>query len=352
MGLIYGTPNVTSIGARWRSVITIGLDTSYPAGGYTVNPIYMGLTSIEQLNATANEAGFIYDFITATGKLKVLAASGGALTVTGTNLPSAVTGTAAAQVWTAGAYTPAGTNGISGITGSITVDYQQRADSFPVGNIRIYTGAIAGVFPQVGASLVQAVTGASGIVGAFNGIPPNSSLDIPGLIIGFFDTTNLVTGTNPDLSVFTFTPTMIVTVWQVTPPAAAFSCFSDQSLNVIQQVPENQLIVVGPGGALPHQVRYRLGPSQLETIQDDGVTTLVYEYAPSVANTIASAVSAQLFTGTPAALTGTNAASALTATAAAQVWSGAVAGAASFGEVTPGTNLSAVNNLQIVGIGL
>jgi len=69
-------PIVTSIGARYRSVAFVSLDSSYPTGGYTLTPGSFGLVSIEQANATANLGGFFYDYDTTTGKLVVYSAIG------------------------------------------------------------------------------------------------------------------------------------------------------------------------------------------------------------------------------------------------------------------------------------
>lgn len=284
MAVTYGTPIVTSVGARWRSDTTIGLDTSYPAGGYLLNPIYLKLISIEQCNATANEGGFIFDWITSTGKLKVLAASGGALTVTGTNLPSAVTGTAAAQIWTAGAYTPAGT----------------VASTF--------IGIAMGVHSHVLTRNTQtvAVTPGTGVSAALAGFP-----------IGCIESVKATVNAVPDVT--------------------------------IQMLPDGSTPVSGTATINP-------ATGVMQFLIADTVTSATATYITATTTAVSAGTPegtvTSTFTGTPAALTGSNAASALTATAAAQVWSGTVAGAASFAEVAPGTNLSALNALQIIAIGL
>ena len=71
---------------------------------------------------------------------------------------------------------------------------------------RLFTGAVTGT-PAVGATLSQAVTLATATV---NALVSATSFDLRDITIGF-DATNLVTGTNPDGTTFTMTPSATLT---------------------------------------------------------------------------------------------------------------------------------------------
>lgn len=87
MALKYnGDVDVTSIGARYRSVSTVALDNNYVIGGYLIDPAKIGLTRIEQVETQIIDNNFLFSFNRASGKLKGFTTSGGGggLTFTGT----------------------------------------------------------------------------------------------------------------------------------------------------------------------------------------------------------------------------------------------------------------------------
>ena len=88
-------------------------------------------------------------------------------------------------------------NGLfGGITGGNYMQFKRR----------LLAGTVTGT-PQAGATLLQATSLATGTVGTL--VSGNAYFDLVA-ISGAFNATNLVTGTNPDATTFTFTPTQIL----------------------------------------------------------------------------------------------------------------------------------------------
>lgn len=86
--------DVFSIGSKYLSIKSVALDNSYPTNGYTLTPSQFGLSVISQVFPVANESGYVFQYQTATGKMEVFVAPGGAGGTTGNttavNAPSAV----------------------------------------------------------------------------------------------------------------------------------------------------------------------------------------------------------------------------------------------------------------------
>lgn len=150
----------------------------------------------------------------------------------------------------------------------LTATPQYLESSFTLSTKRLYTGAVTGT-PQVGATLLQAVSGATGIVTAIN---DSESFNV-GTITGTFDATNLVTGTNGDMSTFTFTPPeTLIDAWALGLAAIVqgFTAFDDQSNGALVQRAATRPLVTG-------DCRFRkdLGTyGQLETLASDANTTI------------------------------------------------------------------------------
>jgi len=78
MSLIYnGDAVVTSIGARYRSVFTVGLDNNYPSGGYTLDPAKVGLERIESASVANIQNGYLFAVSSNAWKLAAYTGSGG-----------------------------------------------------------------------------------------------------------------------------------------------------------------------------------------------------------------------------------------------------------------------------------
>lgn len=104
------------------------------------------------------------------------------------------------------------TGAITGVetlaTGALTGQQAIQSDAW-VGKPQLATGALTGT-PVAGATLSQAVSGATATVDLVIGSGGSTVFNLSA-VSGVFDTTNLVTGTNIDLSTFTFTPPTGVT---------------------------------------------------------------------------------------------------------------------------------------------
>jgi hypothetical protein len=148
MAIGYSIPDVTSIGARNMSIDFLTLDNSYPNagggnGGYPIDPVFLGLVSIEALTAVANDEGIVFQYNTVTGKLQAFIAPGAGGGVTGA---------------TSGG-TPAGTNGTS------TADAQVFTGSALAGHVHSF-GPIA---PET-----VGVTAGTGVSAALTSAPVGS----------------------------------------------------------------------------------------------------------------------------------------------------------------------------------
>lgn len=136
---------------------------------------------------------------------------------------------------------------------------------------RLYVGGAAGD-PVVGATLLQASSGATATITALN---DNDSFDVD-TVTGTFDATNLVTGTNPDLSNFTFTPTeTLVDAWPLTGVPAGITAIAGD---------DGTIIPLGVSGFPVLTTTARYQPSILaangpvETLSSDGWTDIHVVY--------------------------------------------------------------------------
>lgn len=144
----------------------------------------------------------------------------------------------------------------------------------PVSKVdRLYITSPVGADMTFGATLLQATSGATAVI---SGLNLNGSIDID-TIVGAFDATNVVTGTNADLSTFTFTPTeLLINGWAplLTPSA-------------VTSVVANDGTILAMNGGLPltaGKVRYtstiNSSPfGNFETLSSDGWTGLYLDYA-------------------------------------------------------------------------
>jgi len=156
-----------------------------------------------------------------------------------------------------------------------------EADVTPVLNVtpqttttkvkKLYAGTITGT-PVVGATLLQATSGATGTVA--EGEPGPTPWFILSLSSDNFDTTNVVTGTNPDLSTFTFTPALAqVDLWTLS-PAASFVLYAMANdgtrLNQLAPVASG----TGPTPWLTANAFSQSASTKVETLTSDGWTSL------------------------------------------------------------------------------
>jgi len=112
--------------------------------------------------------------------------------ITGNNINGEINGVAMSQV----AYNTS--------DGQTLTDLASLISSTEVLNTGVVTGT-----PVVGATLLQASSGATALVKHYNATKGTLQIEVTH---GSFDTTHLVTGTNIDLSTFTFTPTAITSI--------------------------------------------------------------------------------------------------------------------------------------------
>lgn len=137
---------------------------------------------------------------------------------------------------------------------------------------KIHAGAGVGGTVQVGATLLQATSGAIATVTAYTGGGTNR-FTVTG-ITGTFDTTNLVTGTNPDTSAFTFTPSeTLLDCWGLTATPAAFSVIATMT-GPLQQTIDGLDLSTG-------QCRYIFDTNQIETLNSDAYSIVGAEFCPS-----------------------------------------------------------------------
>lgn len=164
MALTYNSSTVASKGNTWTVMANLSPDTSYPAGGYAVNPQQLRLRSIESFIALADQYYLFYD--STTGKLRFLTAGGGGggLTFNGTPMaghahlltPSAtgispddglyVQAGGAPGLYTVGETITGGTSGATGTvlsSGASYIQYTPTAGTFRLGET--ITGGTSGL---------------------------------------------------------------------------------------------------------------------------------------------------------------------------------------------------------------
>lgn len=136
---------------------------------------------------------------------------------------------------------------------------------------KLHTETVTGM-PQSGATMLQAVSGATATVtsyasGGLNRFTVTS-------VTGTFDTTNLVTGTNPDTSTFTFTPSeTLLDCWGLTASPAAFSTIASMT-GPLQQTADGLPLATG-------LCRYVKDTNQIETLSSDAYPVIGAEFCPS-----------------------------------------------------------------------
>lgn len=159
------------------------------------------------------------------------------------------------------------------IGASFSLAYRTETASSPFK--RLYAGSITGDTPVVGATLLQAVTGATAEISFLN---DNSSIDVIS-VTGTFDATNVVTGTNPDTSTFTFTPTMtLIDCWPIDYAAAGFTSATSNDGTVLPFSSSTQLLTTNK---IRFQPTISITQGQLETLTSDGWTDIDVEYTRS-----------------------------------------------------------------------
>lgn len=137
---------------------------------------------------------------------------------------------------------------------------------------RIYTGPVTGT-PVVGATLLQANSGATGTIITING---NGSFNIK-TVTGTFTDSDLVTGTNPDTSTFTFTPAeTLINTWVLPSAPAAITSITSNDGTTLPVLPSVFDLVTD-------KARYwdvfAPAAAPLETLVSDGWTSLYVEFA-------------------------------------------------------------------------
>lgn len=339
-----------SAGVKWQIIGKFDLDASYPAGGYLIDPVQIGLSQIDSVVVNDAAFGYEYNWDKVNSKLLVYESGGGGgggifvgtpAILTGNNNPSAVTGTADPQTW-AGNPLPPHTHNLQ--VNTETANYTRW---------RIYYNGLVGGPFVVGETVTDAFAN-NGVILALGTLDGNAYLDFSSVsgILGFGVTitggTSGATATSltPTLGIFTpaFTPFFIVNALAtepVNPSQVGYSPVPNSTLmfgNVVSWI-----IRINSAGEIE---------GTLDQIDGAQVTGYSVTYAFE-ALTSASA-------GTP---TGANLASAINGTAAAQILNmnsytptgiimGGGGGGAPQAEVAGGTNLSTVINVEFISFGL
>lgn len=344
-----------SHGVKWQIIGKFDLDASYPAGGYPIDPIQLGLAQIDNIQVNDAEFGYEYNWDQPNSKLRVFESGGGGgaiftgtpAVLTGTNTPSAVAGTADAQAFTGA---PLGTH---------THDLISQNDTGVFAAWRIYIGPVAGgpfVLGETitgGTSAGTAVVLAQGVNGSGQIYLDLSAISASGSNVVYNEVitggTSGATATTRSILVGRATPTQAVQM---------FVAASTSANGITPLDADIGMVVCPPGVRLrwPYTATYITAENSFEIAADDpdgGVDIIAYNVIYETPTT--TAVSA----GTPA---GTNAPSSLSgAIAAAQLLNmapytpaGTIAGGGGGpqAEVAPGTNLSTVINVEYVAIGL
>lgn len=330
-----------SAGVQWEIMGRFSLDSSYPAGGYPIDPLQFGLSQVTSFVVNDSQAGFVYDYNATTQKLMVYTATGGAAiftgdpaVLTGTNAPSAVAGTADAQVFTGD---PLATHSHNSQIVSITGTYTTW---------RIYHGAVAGG-PFVVGETVTDGGGGSATVSAVGAGYLDFNAYLAVILIG-----NPLTGGTSGATATATSSFLGV----VTPPSTPLFLINGYAADGGGGVEYGSLEPIPSASPIELQfkMRWNSGLGQIEANNggiDGGNPNDVYAIDYILAAT--TAVSG----GTP---TGLNAPSAVAGTAAAQIWTqgpytptGTIAaGGAGLVEVAAATDLSTVTNVEYRVVGL
>ncbi len=345
-----------SHGVKWQIIGKFDLDASYPAGGYPIDPIQLGLTQIDNIQVNDAEFGYEYNWDQPNSKLRVFESGGGGggiftgtpAVLTGSNAASAVAGTADAQIFTGA---PLGTH---------THTLVSQTDTGAFAAWRIYVGPVAGGPFVLGETITGGSSGGTAVVlaqgtnGSGQIYLDLSAISPSGSNVQYNET---ITGGTSGATA----TTRSILVGRVTPSQPVHNleavCTSANGITPLDA--DIGMVVCPPNVRLRwgFTATYITAENSFEIAADDpdgGVEIMAYNVFYETPTT--SAVSA----GTPA---GTNAASALSgATAAGQVLTmdpytpagtiGGGGGGAPQAEVAPGTNLSTVINVEYVAIGL
>lgn len=334
-----------SMGTQAFRMATITFDTSYVTGGESLSASSLGLSRITRVlvnQVDGYTCEIVYPTVEPSSVLfKMWEGGVSGFTPAGTNAPSAVTGTAAAQVLTMDSYVPAGTNSTSAVTGTGTADAQVLTmDPYtPAGTNS--PSAVTGT----GTADAQVFTGTS--TGSLDLATPafsGTSYATAGQVITTTDNQTMTLNECAGMWFIGNTPTeapaLIVSNTAVSGAPAV--------LTVIGAAPVtdsgNYSIVKNVVSSGTNASSALSGLSLTAAAQAFSGTpdTLTGTNSSSALSGLNLTAAAQPFIGTPDVLTGTNAPSAVTGTAAAQVFTGTpVAGAAS-SQVPNGTNLSSV----------
>lgn len=344
-----------SHGVKWQIIGKFDLDASYPAGGYALDPIQFGLSQIDNVQVNDAEFGYEYNWDAVNSKLRVFESGGGGggiftgdpAALTGTNAPSAVTGTADAQVFTGAALANHDHTLVS------------QNDTGVLAAWRIYLGPVAGGPFTVGETVTGGTSAGTAVV-LVQGTNGSGQIYIDLSAIGGVGANlvynEVITGGTSGATA----TTRSVLVGRVIPtqPVHNLEAVSASANGITPLDMDFGMVVCPPGVRLRQSfaATYITAENTFEMGADDPDGALdIAAYNIFYQTPTTSAVSA----GTPA---GTNAASAVAGTAAAQVLTmgpytptgtiGGGGGGAPQAEVTPGTNLSAVINVEFVAIGL
>lgn len=167
-----------SAGVQWEILGKFSLDNSYPAGGYPVDPIQFGLSQVTSFVVNDSQAGYVYDYNASTKKLLVYTAAAGAgvfngdaAILTGVNTapvftgnpaaltasattpiftgnPAALTASATAPVFTGNAIAPTGTASVPTFTGNALTAHSHNLQGIEISGTystwRVYHGAVTG----------------------------------------------------------------------------------------------------------------------------------------------------------------------------------------------------------------
>lgn len=344
-----------SHGVKWQIIGKFDLDASYPAGGYPIDPIQLGLAQIDNIQVNDAEFGYEYNWDQPNSKLRVFEGGGGGggifvgtpIAPTGTNAPSALMATADPQAFTGA---PLGTHS----HGLLAIN-----DTGAFAAWRIYVGPVAGGPFTVGETITGGSSGGTAVVLAqgVNGTgqiyidlsaisPSGSNVQYNEVVTGG---TSGATATTRSILVGRVTPSQAVHILEAVSTSANGITPLDADIAMVVCPPDVRL-------RWPFTATYITAENSFEIAADDpdgGVEIMAYNVIYEFTTT--QAISA----GTPA---GANASSPITGTALAQAWTGdpytpagvimGGGGGAPQAEVAPGTNLSTVINVEYVAIGL
>lgn len=65
-----------SAGVQWEILGRLSLDSSYPTGGYPINPIQFGLSQVTSFTVNDAQNGYLYDYDAPNQKLKIMLGGG------------------------------------------------------------------------------------------------------------------------------------------------------------------------------------------------------------------------------------------------------------------------------------